>query len=375
VSRQRTADVAIYSPNATPLYLEGGGRLAGAERQAGYLARALAAEGLRVRHIVKPIPDRRVVEDGPVEPIVLDLDPDDRRLSRYRGIVSTLAAADARLYIQICASHETGIVGVWSRLHRRRFVFNSTHDGDFVTDAAILRITSGGLYLRRMMFQYRIGLMAADRVVVLTDAQRELARNLGVDDAVFVPLFAEVPPEPVNGSHEAFLWVGGLIGGKDPLAYLELARRVPEAQFWMVGTDRFGSEEVAARVRSEAPTVPNLRMFPPMTGDEILGMYKRAVAVVSTSVIEGFPNVFLESWARGRPVLSLRLDPDRVIENHGLGAVCNGSLDELAATARRLWAEREDIDPEPYRAYVEHFHDPGKVGAQWAALVRELLDG
>jgi glycosyltransferase involved in cell wall biosynthesis len=375
VSRDHAADVAIYAPNAAPLYLEGGGRVAGAERQAGFLAAALAADGLRVRHIIRPMPERRLRDDGPVEPIVLDLDPDDRGVARYRGIVSTLRAADARVYIQACASHETGIVGAWSRLHGRRFVFQSTHDADFVTDVATLRMTAGGLYLRRVMFQYRIGLIAADRVVVLTEAQRELARRaFGIDDAVFVPYFAEVPPQHVGGQREAFLWVGGLIEGKDPLAYLELARRIPEARFWMVGTDRFGSDEVAARVRSEAPNVENLELFPPMSSDDILGLYERAVAVVSTSVIEGFPNVFLEGWARGCPVLSLRVDPDRVIETHGLGTICHGSFDELAAATRRLWAERETIDPKPYRAYVERFHDPDAVAAKWVALVRELLD-
>jgi glycosyltransferase involved in cell wall biosynthesis len=207
-----------------------------------------------------------------------------------------------------------------------------------------------------------------------SETQSRLARQtFDIDDALVIPYFAEVPPRVEAGPREAFLWIGGLVEVKDPLAYLELARRVPEARFLMVGTDRRTGSEVAARLRAEVPSVPNVELLPPMSAEEILTLYDRAVAVVSTSVLEGFPNVFLEGWARGVPALSLRVDPDHVIETHALGTVCNGSLDELATAARRLWADRESIDPEPYRAYVVRFHDPAAVAAQWVSLVSELL--
>lgn len=378
MSREHACDVAIFAPRASGLYVDGGGRVAGAERQAGYLGNALAARGLRVRHIIHPITGGRRLRDdtGPVEPFVMHADRGDRRLARYRGILSALAAVDARLYVQVCASYETGVVGAWSRLHRRPFIFRSSSDADFTKDAATARMTEWGLELRRARLLYRIGLSAADRIVVMTETARELAREVfGIDDARLIRLFAEVPPEPVPSSREAFLWVGGLINVKNPFAYLELARRVPEATFWMVGAERFTGQEVVARVRAEAPSIPNLTLLPSMSADEILTLYDRAVAVVSTSFVEGFGNVLLESWARGVPVLSLRYDPDGVIERHELGAVCHGSLDELAEAARRLWADHQTIEPRRYRAYVERFHDPAVVGAQWNALVSELLDG
>jgi hypothetical protein len=374
VSREHGADVAIYLPRASPLYIEGG-HVAGAERQSGYLAQALAGDGLRVRHIVNPVPGREVRAEGPVEPVVLHIDLEDRHLSRYRGIFSTLKAVDARLYIQICAGHETGVVGAWARTHGRRFVFQSTHDADFITDPATSRTTGSGLEYRRIMAQYRIGLLAAERLVVMTDVQRVLARQtFGIEDALVIPYFAEMPSRAPLGPRDAFLWIGGLVEVKDPLSYLELARRVPEARFRMVGTDRRTGREVAARLRAEVQDVPNVELLPAMSSEEILTLYERAVAVVSTSFLEGFPNVFLEGWARGAPALSLRVDPDGVFERHGLGTACNGSLEALAAAARQMWSERDTVDPELYRGYVRRFHDPAVVGAQWVALVRELLD-
>ena len=45
--------------------------------------------------------------------------------------------------------------------------------------------------------------------------------------------------------------------------------------------------------------------------------------------MEGFPNVFIEAWASGVPVLSLYTDPGGIIKKEKLGEVTNGNLDKL----------------------------------------------
>jgi glycosyltransferase involved in cell wall biosynthesis len=142
----------------------------------------------------------------------------------------------------------------------------------------------------------------------------------------------------------------------------------------MVAADRGEAwAALAAEVAAAAETTPNLHLLPTTAPGEVLALYPRAVAIVSTSHFEGFPNTFLEAWAHGTPALSLRVDPDRVIERHGLGAACGGSLDELAAAARRFWTERRRSTGDHLRAYVERVHHPAVVGREWATLVEELL--
>ena len=52
------------------------------------------------------------------------------------------------------------------------------------------------------MAQYRIGLLGRRPVVVMTKQERELARTaFGIDDAVVIPYFGEVPP-PLTVSRE-----------------------------------------------------------------------------------------------------------------------------------------------------------------------------
>lgn len=59
-------------------------------------------------------------------------------------------------------------------------------------------------------------------------------------------------------------------------------------------------------------------------------LLKNASLVLNTSVSEGFSNVFIQSWLRGIPVLSLNSDPDQLFIKHPvLGACTQGSVEQL----------------------------------------------
>lgn len=45
--------------------------------------------------------------------------------------------------------------------------------------------------------------------------------------------------------------------------------------------------------------------------------------------MEGFPNVFIEAWACGIPVLSLYVDPGSIIERENLGVIVRGDKESL----------------------------------------------
>jgi hypothetical protein len=79
------------------------------------------------------------------------------------------------------------------------------------------------------------------------------------------------------------------------------------------------------------------------------------------------PNVFLEGWARGVPALTLTLDPDGVIERHGLGSFAHGSSQRLVDLARQLWQNRGDQADlaSRCRQYILEYHSPDAIGARW----------
>jgi glycosyltransferase involved in cell wall biosynthesis len=151
---------------------------------------------------------------------------------------------------------------------------------------------------------------------------------------------------------------------KRPEAYVELAARVPEARFWMAG-------HTSAQIRAMAAHQPNLELLGSLPRAQLTALLDRAVAVVSTSVKEGMPNVFLEGWARGVPALALSHDPDTIIERHGLGAVAGDSLDRLAELTAAAWEGRHDQTAiaTRCRTYVEREHAADKVAARWEGVL------
>lgn len=365
------ADVAIWAPLAGPLYGVSGGVAGGAETQSVYLARSLAERGLRVRHLV--VAEGGAANAGGVEVQPIPTDYARGGLARRRSIVAALRAADARVYVQRSAGDATGIVAAYARCAGRRFVFSSSSESDFTRDLLALHRSGTSLDEWPTRLQYLVGLRLAHRVVVQTETQRNLALHERGVRADVIASFCE--PAPVQDRpREAFLWIGGISGVKDPLAFVELARRVPEARFVMVASSR-GREwaELERDVLAQAQAVSNLELRSAAPREQILDLYSVAVAVVNTSWFEGFPNTFLEGWARGVPALSLRVDPDGVIERNGLGVVCAGSIECLAKGARSMWARRDAVDPEATRRYVRRVHDPAVVSASWAQLVEELL--
>jgi glycosyltransferase involved in cell wall biosynthesis len=360
------ADVAVYAPNAGAFY-GGEGVQGGAELQSYYIARALASAGVRVRH---------VVADAKLSRTPGGVDYGVPGIRRRMAIVQGLRRSDASLYIQRTAGIETGYAGVYARLARRQFVFSSSSDADFMRDRELLNELGGNLERRTVRIQVRIGMACAHAIVAQTEQQAELARGHVARKTQVIPSFCElVTPRPE--SRDIFLWIGAFVGVKDPHAFVDLAERVPEATFVMVARERKLWDQLAASVRERAARTPNVELLPPRPRDELTQLYGRALAVVSTSLYEGFSNVFLEGWARGVPSLSLRVDPDGVITRHGLGSVAGGSIDELARICRGYVDDRSlaEVAGDAGYRYVRETHAPDVVGPRWLALVEELLRG
>lgn len=155
------------------------------------------------------------------------------------------------------------------------------------------------------------------------------------------------------------LWVGRSDPFyKRPMMLIELARRTPEIEFVMVMNPHNSLVEREVR-RSKPPNVTIIKHVPYDQSDEL---FARSFALVNTSVMEGFPNTFLQAGKYSVPILSLQVDPDGFIERHECGIVCKGNFDELVKGLRLL---RDDLDnsqrfSENIRRYVEMNHSLDK---------------
>ena len=111
------------------------------------------------------------------------------------------------------------------------------------------------------------------------------------------------PPAGARADPRGYvLWVATMREQKRPELFIELARRMPQHRFMIVGGNDPGpGETYAEAVRAAAAQLPNMtvRGFVPFA--EADRLFDGARVLVNTSTYEGFPNTFLQAWARGVP--------------------------------------------------------------------------
>jgi glycosyltransferase involved in cell wall biosynthesis len=365
----------------------------GAETQILLIARALARRGVRACLIVFDLPDLSVPRS--FEGVAVSVRPlyrSHQRLGKLREVISiarAIAKVDAQVLVVRMESPEVGVAALFAKLLGRRFVYSSASLSDFLPDARVERSSilsrSAGpgtsssrvpdVDLSRLSRKprdwrmFRFGVRLADEIVVQTEEQAQLCEAHLGRTPILIRSIAELASQP-RTHPDAFLWIGRVVQSKRPDAFVELARSLPDADFWMVAvpaSDRADDADLMRSVQFSAGAVPNLTLLPARPRGQLMNLVNRAVAIVSTSDFEGMPNTFLEGWARGVPALALAHDPDGVIERYALGGFAHGSPEALLDLARQLWERRTDRVElaSRCRQYIIAHHSPEVVGARW----------
>jgi glycosyltransferase involved in cell wall biosynthesis len=374
--RDQRFDVAFYTPWISDLLVPGTGPPAGgAETQTLMLARALARSGRRVCVIAYGSRDSlpRSV-DGIT--VLTQRRPGPRakpiRIPLWALFaIRTLGPLRARVFVQRAAGATTGVVALFARTKRSRFVYSSAGVIDFEFERLERR--------RYWVWLFHLGVRLASTIVVQTNEQVRMCRTRFQREPVLIKSIAEhaTPARTEMGADcasepVAFLWVGRAAPYKHPEACVELAASLPEARFQMVLVAENPGNELAREIQKRSGQVPNLELLEPLPRAELMRLVDSAVAMVNTADYEGMPNIFLESWARGVPALCLSHDPDGVIERDQIGLFAAGSPNRLVEAARTLWRSRGDRAElaARCRAYVEREHSPEVITERWIQALR-----
>jgi glycosyltransferase involved in cell wall biosynthesis len=284
---------------------------------------------------------------------------------RWSGLWSALARANAELYYISCASMEVGLVALFCRRFRKRFVFRSASDTDCERSRLRLRFA-------RDRWLYAYGLSRAHAILVQSDSQAQaLARSYGLAGRV-AGMLVEAPSSTVDRDIDA-LWVANVRRLKRPDRFLELADALPDLKMQMAGGPLRGEETLFHEVNRAAAARTNVHFHGRLSYWDANALYARAKVFVNTSEIEGFPNSYLQAWARGVPVVTL-IDPDGVIEREGLGATVR-SLAEMHGAIRRLLGDPAawQAASERCRAFVAREHSEDRVVASYLDTFEKVM--
>jgi glycosyltransferase involved in cell wall biosynthesis len=263
----------------------------------------------------------------------------------------------------------TGVVAWFCRRNRRKSVYAAASDIDFLPGKQQIE------YRRdRWLFEY--GVQNVDAIVVQNQRQYADCREHYGRDATLIPSCSTEAVAPRNP--EEILWVGTIRSYKRPELFIDLARGLPQLRFTMVGGP--GGSDAASmnyfrEIEAVAKSVPNLKFCGFVPYAEVDAFFDRASIFVNTSLYEGFPNTFLQSWARGVPVVSY-FDTGSKFE--GQAVVCRVCSQQEAASA--VCTLKSDAGAWRYasersRRHFENEHSLGSAVSRYVQLFSQLGSG
>jgi glycosyltransferase involved in cell wall biosynthesis len=295
--------VCFFAPSTWPILTSADGIpvVGGAEVQQSMIAPALVKRGYRVSMICLDYgqPDEAEVKGVTVYkahkpdeglPVVRFVHP------RLTSLWGAMKRVDADVYYQRTAAVYTAWVAAFCRKHGRKSIYAGASDVDFIPGEQDIRYTRD-----KKLFEW--GLRRVDKVIAQNGVQADQLRdNYGLDSTVIQSCYQ--PPAGAKCDRNGYvLWVASVRPSKRVELVLEIARRMPQHPFVIIGgpdPDR-KSQEYFESLKAMAAAMPNVRMLGFMPFHEAEGYFNGARAFVNTSLYEGFPNTFMQAWARGIP--------------------------------------------------------------------------
>jgi glycosyltransferase involved in cell wall biosynthesis len=312
--------------------------IGGEEVQHTLLAKALAARGYRVSMITADYGQADGAEWDGIK-VYKAYKPEAGWpglrffIPRWTGMWSALKRADADVYYISCAGFRVGLCALFGRIYRRRILFRIASDTDCEPSKLLIE---HNLWREKRLYEF--GLRRVDAILAQSEKQQEaLRRNYGLNCRLAAMM---VDQAQMNLTFEqrsvSVLWVSNLRDLKRPDLLLELAARIPNLDVHMIGGAIASSVALYDEIRQRAETMQNVTFHGQIPYHDVNEFFARARVFVNTSDIEGFPNSYLQAWARGTPVIAF-FDPDHLIAREGLGFAVQ-SMEEMQIAVAELTA-------------------------------------
>ena len=174
------------------------------------------------------------------------------------------------------------------------------------------------------------------------------------------------------------IWVNNLKRRKRPHLFIELARRLPEYRFVMVGGKPAGGRyaETLDRMLQAAPA--NFEYLGSRPLDKVNTLIQASDLLLYTSKAgsEGFGNSFLQAWFRAVPTVSLSCALDGILARESIGRLCE-TFEQLVSSVGELMGDetsRLEMGRRA-RAYAVSHHSTEKMVTGYEALFQEVLNG
>ena len=314
----------------------------GSERQMRYVADALISEKIPFMVLSSNVPPTGGNIDLEIE-LVNVWNQDDSIIKKIYLLYKAVKNSRNCLYLRGVSIANLAVV-LFGKLSKKRITLGTTSDlhcaktGAFWTDLE-----------RRLIF------ILSSNLLCQTKEQAELIKeNFGCRSRVFRNVInpcrlgdLEILPK-FNEREIDVIWIGNLDPRKGPERLIKIARASGSCRFVVIGGAIPGHEEFAKKIRVNINKLSNVSMLGAIQPQNIGRFLSKSKLLISTSQAihsgltkEGFPNIFLEAWHFGVPVISMNSNPDGLLNSNQLGKVCN-TTEETTSYIAKIASNRKE---------------------------------
>ncbi len=274
----------------------------------------------------------------------------NRMIFGSMDVYNTAVSIPTSAYIQRGGGIETGLTGWAASKTKTPFLFMCSHDWDVDgTHAKRRGFVYGSMYLS--------GLRNASGVVTQSTYQQKWMKEYYHHESDVIRSAHRIPEE-IPSDKNGVLWVGRCEGFKNPEAFLEIAKQIPEIPCTMV-CPKANSEEKFENVKQTASQLSNLTFLQGIPFEETENLFASHKLFVCTSSKEGFPNTYVQASKWGTPILSFNVNPDTILTEHQMGICSNGNGMKQIMNIQELYnnEERWNAMSQNAYAYAKEYHD------------------
>lgn len=292
-----------------------------------------------------------------------------------------LKSLSGDVYILRSMDIETMLVSLFSILRKKKYIYMIAHD-DMVLPGKPTWIANGLLGSLRWQFLKKI-ITKANIIVVQHNNQKENLKKYSGRDSIVRPAahFIDSPllvaQSAVPAVKKSFvLWVGRCEPWKRPELFIDLARNMPTEKFVMV-CPQTNDGAYYNKIQALALSVSNLRFIKQVQFKESDNLFAAAKIFVNTSLSEGFPNTFIQAAKSQTPILSLKVNPDGMLERFDIGMCAGNNVDALVALLNKWLNDGVKLAHIGQNGlqYAKDHHDISRIIKGDKKMILSVIDG
>lgn len=275
------------------------------------------------------------------------------RMRTYLHIIPYLAARKIKKKFILALASDIDVLSLWGKY---KYEYKSSFN--FFRYA--------GVFLPGdIVFKYL--LRKADYVILQHAGQDAMSTAVNGKKIIFPNIIDKNNlPEEKNQVKDYFIYVGSLTMLKGADKLYQLVNSIDKSSLVMIVGQP--SDNKSATIFEQLKRITNALIKGRLPHSDTLQLVANSKALINTSNYEGFPNVFLEAWAMGVPVVSLKVNPGNVINKYGLGICCDGDLERMKECINQDIPAR--FDKGKLISYINEFHDFNTAGDRFVNCLK-----